>query len=99
MDITASARQMLLDQWFTKAPLHESVMPVGDQDAPSMLSWTVGGELEPESAGKIVRRQRALDVAGGPDDFYIPRWQLGTCACPHCAQEAQKALEAEAEPQ
>jgi len=46
MDITASASRMLEDQQFTICPLHETVFPVGWQNAVLLLGSTVG--LRPE---------------------------------------------------
>lgn len=73
MDITASARQMLYDQWHKVAELHSSIMSMGNQDAAAMLSWCVGGTppLAPaNAASKIALMQRTID---DPNDFYIPR--------------------------
>lgn len=72
MDITASARQMLFDQWHKVADLHSSIMSIGYQDAPTMLSWCVGGTppAEPDFASKLERMAR---TAYDADDFYIPR--------------------------
>jgi hypothetical protein len=87
MDVTASARQMLFDQWFSVAELDQSVMSVGLQDAPSLLSWAVGGQLQPPVKNTASMRQRAIEAACGPDDFYIPRWKLAACACPDCPKD------------
>jgi predicted Zn-dependent protease with MMP-like domain len=84
MDVTASARQMLLDQWFSIADLDQSVLSVGSQDAPSLLSWAVGGQLLAKTKNTDYLRQRAIEAAGGPDDFYIPRSKLGSCSCSNC---------------
>lgn len=81
MDITATARQMLLPQFFETAVLHASVLPLGLQDGPAMLAWTVGGALPSRPAARAVARERAIAVAGGPDDLYIPRSMLGSCSC------------------
>jgi len=74
MDVTASARQMMLDQWFKLGRLDASVMPLGFQDAPTLLSWTVGGALP--AVRKILWPQCARtadDIAPEEDDFFIPR--------------------------
>lgn len=86
MDTTATARQMLLDQSFGLANLNTSVLPVGMQNAPALLSWTVGGELI-APPDKSAARQRAIDSAGGADDFYIPREWLMDCSCDSCQYE------------
>lgn len=79
MDITATARQMLFDQWFRTAALHASVLPAGYQDSPALLAWALGGSLIPPSTGKIVNLQRHAAVLNDPTDFHIPRGWLGTC--------------------
>lgn len=79
MDVTASARQMLQDQYFTSSPLHERVLPTGIQDAPSMLAWTVGGSLRPRSfLEKLIVRERIISAAGAEDDFQLPMRLFGT---------------------
>ena len=80
--ITSTASQMLQDQWFGVAPMHASVLPIGYQDAVSLLSWAVGGWVDPPSANKLIAKQRAMQspVAG---DFYIPRSYLMTNLCDH----------------
>jgi hypothetical protein len=79
MDITASARQMLVDQWFRSAALHATVLPMGLQDAPALLSWTLGGTLQVPSAAKLASLRKPADIAPQEADFYVPRWQLSTC--------------------
>jgi len=90
MDITASARQMLFDQWHKVADLHSSIMSIGYQDAPTMLSWCVGGTppAEPDSASKLERMAR---TAYDADDFHIPREWLATNSVQ--ADEAEEAEE------
>ncbi|MBP7936391.1 MAG: matrixin family metalloprotease [Phycisphaerae bacterium] len=79
MDITANAREMLDDQWFRIASMHSSVLPVGFQDAPSLLAWGLGGILGPVPSGKpTVARQRPAGAS--TEDFHIPHGLLGTCA-------------------
>ncbi len=79
MDVTASARQMMQDQFFTTSPLYERVLPVGVQDAPSMLSWTLGGSLPARNViDKALARERVLSVAGTEDDFHLPMRLLGS---------------------
>lgn len=93
MDVTATARQMLMDQWFKTSPLHTSVLPTGLQDSPTMLSWSVGGTLEPPMAFKQVARAKAL-LPGDPAlDFYIPRSLLGDCGCLDCEHPYEDADE------
>lgn len=74
MDITASARRMLADQSFAFAPLHRDVAPMGFQDAPSQLSWTVGGTL----AKPVSPPARSATAGGGGFDFVIPREWLSS---------------------
>lgn len=77
MDVTASARQMMRDQWFKISTLHASVLPMGLQDAPTMLSCSVGGALAPRP--KLYAARTIVDPADDPEDFYIPRSWLESC--------------------
>ena len=79
MDITASARQMMEDQWFSVSPLHPSVISIGVQDAPSLLAWSVGGLAPKPPVDAKSRRQKARIAADDPNDFYIPRHMLSCC--------------------
>jgi len=79
MDITASARKMMADQWFTTSPLHETVLPTGLQDSPTLLAWTLGGAIIPLPVAKQVEIRSRRGLIDDPDDFYIPRSMLGTC--------------------
>jgi hypothetical protein len=83
MDVTASARQMLADQYFKLANLHSSVLPFGLQDAPAMLAWGVGGQLNARFRPEAHVLYKSVP-AGGPDDFYIPRSMLMDCGCLEC---------------
>ncbi|MGQ9651672.1 MAG: matrixin family metalloprotease [Phycisphaerae bacterium] len=76
MDITASARQMLNDQWHKVADLHSSIMAIGYQDAPTMLSWCVGGTPPVPPANFSAKAQQMAKMTYDPDDFYIPRGWL-----------------------
>jgi hypothetical protein len=79
MDVTANAREMLDDQWFRTAAMHSSILPLGFQNAPSLLAWAVGGTLGPVPSGKpAVARQRPAGAT--TEDFHIPHGLLGTCA-------------------
>jgi hypothetical protein len=78
MDTTASARQMLYDQWFSIADLHPSVMAIGTQNAPAILAWTVGGTPPVPPAARIAKLQRDERTADSGQDFYIPRSWLAT---------------------
>jgi hypothetical protein len=58
------------------------VLPIGWQDAPARLSWTLGGRLAPPPSAKtIAARQRSIDVASGGIDFHVPRSILSGCGC------------------
>ena len=81
MDVTASARAMMVDQWFKQSALHVTVLPAGLQDEAEMLSWCVGGALQPSASAKSQPRRRAADIAPESADFHIPRAWLGTCSC------------------
>lgn len=88
MDVTATARQMLMDQWFKPGNLHVSVLPAGVQDGPTMLSWAVGGQLLPKVTSKMYAQARTIDSTGRELDFYVPRSLLGDCGCTQCELEA-----------
>lgn len=60
MDVTASLRELTLDQAFTRSPLFQSVFPLGEQDAVRYLLEAVGGD-------PVAARSKAL----GAD-----RWRL-----------------------
>jgi len=85
MDTTATARQMMLNQNFKLASLNPTVLPIGKQDAPALLSWTLGGELISARA-KSGTQERSIQVIDDPNDFYIPRDWLMDCGCSRCAQ-------------
>lgn len=44
MDVTASLRELTLDQAFTRSPLFQTVFPLGEQDAVRYLLEAVGGD-------------------------------------------------------
>ncbi|MGD2108650.1 MAG: matrixin family metalloprotease [Phycisphaerae bacterium] len=44
MDVTASLREMLVDQAFTRSPIYSAVFGLGFQDAPRYLIDVVGGD-------------------------------------------------------
>ncbi len=81
MDISATASQMLRDQWFDTFDIHESVFTAGYQDAPAMLSWAVGGEVTPPSATKLMARQKAAPAIDPSEDYHIPHHWLTTSEC------------------
>ncbi len=85
MDVTATASRMLRNQWFLLADLHESVLPAGLQDAPTLLAWTLGGSLLPPPllTTKDVARNRSAAELAVPYDFHVPRHLLSTCGCTH----------------
>lgn len=76
MDITASASQMLRDQWFKTSYLHPTVMPMGWQNAPDLLAWALGGSLRAPSKAAILSRQADIVIPEGVEDFYIPHDRL-----------------------
>ncbi len=73
MDITASARQMLFDQWHKVADLHPSIMATGYQDAAKMLSWCVGGTPPVPPADSAAKTALTARIADDPNDFQISR--------------------------
>ncbi len=97
MDITATASQMLVDQWFRTADMNPSVIPVGSQDSPALLSWTVGGAvLSPPSSKAVLANQRAARIATQGQDVYIPRSMLMTCS--HGDHDEEAGDHAESDP-
>ncbi len=84
MDTTATARQMLSDQYFEFATLNPTVLSIGRQDAPSLLSWTLGGTLvEPPGVGLLSSRQKQIETASKGIDFQIPRDRLMSSCTPY----------------
>lgn len=81
MDITATARQMLLPQSFQTSPLHATVLPLGWQNAANLLEWAVGGVFKPDL--KSARAMADEPLPDGPD-FPVDRRLLSTCVgCRH----------------
>ncbi len=69
MDVTATLRQMLADQSFSRAPLHAEYFPVGYQDAVQVLIENVGGDLavaKEAAAAQQVSRSSWYDADPGP---------------------------------
>jgi len=83
MDITASARRLLLDQAFLRSPLEDRVFGMGWQYARQLLVDAVGGTL----ADKAVPFKRIqCDDDGEP----VPKSLFATCFCPKCAARRLK---------
>lgn len=76
MDISASARQMLKRQAFLASPLHETVLPIGNQNEANLLQWTVGGILKVDNSN--LRALTPADLDDRPD-FPVDRRLLSTC--------------------
>ena len=55
MDVTASLRELTLDQAFTRSPVFQSVFPLGEQDAVRYLLEAVGGD-------PVAARSKALQA-------------------------------------
>ncbi|HNQ24602.1 MAG TPA: matrixin family metalloprotease [Phycisphaerae bacterium] len=69
MDITASLNRLLQDQYFTRAPLHPEVFPLGYQDGVQTLLNTAGGDAEAVQAalaGRLEKTPAARVNYGGP---------------------------------
>lgn len=89
MDITASLREMLDDQYFSRFPLHAEVFPMGYQDALRTLVENVGGDLALAiSASETQRSLKAIPPAqnNGPP----ARERLIFSACGQCADAKAK---------
>jgi hypothetical protein len=83
MDVTASLRQMLGDQAFMRAPLHDEYFPAGYQDSLQTLAENVGGDLvaaKEASAFQLGERSRWYDQASGPP----ARSRNVFSTCPRC---------------
>jgi hypothetical protein len=78
MDVTASARRLMIGQWFKLAPLYTGVCAIGFQDGPALLSWTVGGQLVAPARAAPGRSQ----VIARGTDFRVARRSL----CGHCRE-------------
>jgi hypothetical protein len=78
---------MMLDQWFGTAAIHPTVMPIGVQDSPSLLEWTVGGTAaRAPTPAKLLAGWKSAQTLDAAADFYIPREHLVACGCSSCPQ-------------
>ncbi len=82
MDITATLRQLMANQAFSRSPIEVSTFSVGLQDAALTLVESVGGDLATvvsNSAAQLVRAKRTLEAHRSdlPDG---PRAVFSTCA-------------------
>ncbi len=67
MDVTASLRQLMEDQYFGRAPIYNQVFPLGDQDSAQLLLDGVGGDPKVVARGANAKfwrtvRRRESDV-------------------------------------
>ena len=89
MDVTASLRQMLGDQSFVRAPMHQEYFPVGYQNALRMLIENVGGDLsvaKQATAARLAARPSWYDGGSGPP----ARADLIFGTCPRCLDRKAK---------
>jgi len=69
MDVTASLRQLMDDQFFGRAPIYSQVFPLGDQDSAQLLLDGVGGDpsvVARAANTKELRAQRSRELDVGP---------------------------------
>lgn len=69
MDVTASLRQLMDEQYFGRAPIYSQVFPLGDQDSAQLLLDGVGGDpkvLARASNAKEWRSSRSRETDFGP---------------------------------
>jgi hypothetical protein len=80
MDVTASLRQLMVDQDFRRAPIYELVFPIGDQDSSQLLLDGVGGDRELVAAmlKDRPRNARLMEATAGPPAREM--MNFGTCA-------------------
>ncbi len=83
MDITASARRLLLDQAFLLSPLEGNAFPMGWQNAPQLLADTMGGTL---SAKPLPAAYIEFEDDGEP----LSKELFATCFCKKCAIQRLK---------
>ena len=79
MDVTASLNDLLLDQWFSRAPIHSGVFPIGMQDAIQYLLDAVGGDVSQTGKqlfGYDAHEKARLAPSGPPARG---EWCLSTC--------------------
>lgn len=62
MDVTASLRRLLSDQYFSRSPLHDDVFPIGNQDAVWMLLDATGGDTNLVLAKASAFRSKSREV-------------------------------------
>jgi len=60
MDVTASLRQLMEDQYFGRAPVYSQVFPLGDQDSAQLLLDGVGGDPKVLVRSANAKFRRAL---------------------------------------
>ncbi|MFQ5491537.1 MAG: matrixin family metalloprotease, partial [Phycisphaerae bacterium] len=80
MDITASLRQMMGDQFFGQSPLHPEVFAVGNQDAVPTLLANVGGDAAlAKSAAQLAASMRSAWYDQGQGRSARSHLTFGTC--------------------
>lgn len=97
MDITASLNDLLTDQSFRVSALHPDVFPIGAQDAPRSLSYSVG--LRPGADAYATQDvpdelARTRTRTAGPEmrrRYARSRYFLSSCCLRHRAAWAQRS--------
>lgn len=80
MDVTASLRELLRDQVFTKSPIYSAVFPLGYQDSPQYLLDTLGGDPNLVTPLFVLAAKRALKVLD-EDDLVPARGMMPLSGC------------------
>ena len=104
MDITASLRQLMRDQVFSRSPLENLTFPLGFQDAPLALIESVGGDLAAVRSLSIAQLEsyaaRVMIVGDGHDTLPdAPRAVFSTCICTTCRIAKLKRRAADVAPE
>ena len=70
MDVTASLRQLMDEQFFVRAPIYSQVFPLGDQDSAQLLLDGVGGD--PKVLARASNAKEWRSVRSRETDFGQP---------------------------
>ncbi|MEK6800274.1 MAG: matrixin family metalloprotease [Planctomycetota bacterium] len=82
MDVTASLRELMVDQDFRRAPIYEAVFPIGDQDSLQMLLDSVGGDASVARGMRESRDRMKVRVEDGGGSPARKATMLGGCGLP-----------------
>ncbi|NOT00153.1 MAG: matrixin family metalloprotease, partial [Phycisphaerales bacterium] len=96
MDVSASLRQLMLDQAFRQSPLDAGTFPIGFQNAAVTLVESVGGDMELARESAAMQLQAAEPGvtalnAKTAEMIDLPRVPFATCLCRGCEAKRVKA--------